>query len=207
MLWGGPRRGPAASPTQQAPRPGRAGQAGHPLGRYLPVGTVRQFADGADCPLQPRNWAVFSPRCGAAPQGPRTSEFCRTCHGGGAQGWVAQRPSNWVLPPQTCGSSRSQDPCLPPKQPHHPRTSRNNHICRGDLVSSYVGPKGVRQSLEAELTEVPFHPSFRHRKQNNFSGKIKTEKKTRCLKTRPPSRLVACDLWLSGGGLQQGPMS
>lgn len=68
-------------------------------------------------------------------------------------------------------------------------------------------PRVFGKVLEAESTEAPFHPSFRHRKQNNFSRKIKTEKKTLRLKTRPPSKLVPCDLWLSGGGLQQGPMS
>lgn len=71
---------------------GRPGQAGRPLQRYFTVGTVGEFGAGADGPFQPLNRAVFATRCGAVPTGPQMPGICRACHGGGAPGWVAQRP-------------------------------------------------------------------------------------------------------------------
>lgn len=71
---------------------GWTGQAGRPRQRYFTVGTVEQFGAGADGPFQPVNQAVFATRCGAFPMGPQMPEICWACHGGGAPGWVAQRP-------------------------------------------------------------------------------------------------------------------
>lgn len=122
--------------------------------------------------------------------------------------WGRSPLSDWdlkggakCLPPQSCSSLMWQDPRPPLDQPLRPQTSWNNYIWKaGALASFLLGSKSVWQNLRSRKTQQRSHfiPGLRPRKQNNFSRKVKAEKKSLESEGAPTLRIVGTSLVVLG---------